>query len=99
MKSSHILVFGSRGQLGSALVPLLQSSGHRVTAVDRDDVDLADSENISHLLKKINPDIVINAAAYTDVPGAEKEEKLAFAINAMAPETMALFCAEKKMLK
>ena len=77
MKSSHILVFGSRGQLGSALVPLLQSSGHRVTAVDRDDVDLADSENISHLLKKINPDIVINAAAYTDVPGAEKEEKLA----------------------
>ena len=79
----RILVFGRVGQLGSALAE---------TFLDQPDVDLAKPENVPDLIGQIEPELVINAAAYTAVDKAESEPQLAERINAHAPRVMAKTC-------
>ena len=67
-----VLLFGRTGQVGSALAeqavtPVVLQSLNRV------DVDLADSSAIDRVIREAQPDVVINAAAYTAVDGAESE--------------------------
>ena len=87
----RILVFGRVGQLGSALAELLPSH-HVVTFLDQPDVDLAKPETLPDLVRQIEPELVINAAAYTAVDKAESEPQLAELINAHAPRVMAKTC-------
>jgi dTDP-4-dehydrorhamnose reductase len=87
----HILVFGKDGQLGKAFQKLLleiAEKSHNVTVqyIGRADCDLVNPGAIANLLKQVQPDLIINAAAYTAVDKAESEPKLAKAINAIAPE-------------
>jgi dTDP-4-dehydrorhamnose reductase len=60
-----------------------------VVALDRAALDLADSDAIRTALRAHQPDIVVNAAAYTDVDRAESDPATAFAVNATAPGVMA----------
>ena len=87
----RILVFGRVGQLGSALAELLPSH-HVVTFLDQPDVDLAKLETLPDLIRQIEPELVINAAAYTAGDKAESEPQLAGLINAHAPREMAKTC-------
>jgi dTDP-4-dehydrorhamnose reductase len=94
----HILVFGKDGQLGKAFQKLLfeiAEKSHNVTVqyIGRADCDLVNPDAIANLLKQVQPDLIINAAAYTAVDKAESEPELAKAINAIAPEMMAQYAA------
>jgi dTDP-4-dehydrorhamnose reductase len=91
----NILVFGKDGQLGKAFQSLFQraplASESSVQYICRNQCDLGHVTALSDLLNTSQPDLIINTAAYTAVDKAETESDLAFAINAKAPEVMALY--------
>jgi dTDP-4-dehydrorhamnose reductase len=78
------LVTGVNGQLGKELLAQAPT-GWTCVALDRAALDLADSAAIARLVDAEQPDLVLNAAAYTAVDRAESEPELAHAINAGAP--------------
>jgi dTDP-4-dehydrorhamnose reductase len=91
----NILVFGKDGQLGKAFKTIFDASKggeiHRIDYVGRTECDLSNAGTIKELLNRTKPDLLINAAAYTAVDKAETEVDLAYAVNAKAPEVMAMF--------
>jgi dTDP-4-dehydrorhamnose reductase len=84
----RLLVTGRNGQVGHALTSSLQGLGE-VIALDRSQLDLADSEALRTAMRELQPAIVINAAAYTAVDAAESDEASALRINAQAPRVLA----------
>jgi dTDP-4-dehydrorhamnose reductase len=84
----RILLTGKSGQVGSALLGTLPSLGE-VIAVDRSQLDLVSPDAIRAAVREARPQIIINAAAYTAVDQAEKEEGLAFRVNRDAPAVLA----------
>ncbi|MGH9493522.1 MAG: dTDP-4-dehydrorhamnose reductase [Candidatus Sulfotelmatobacter sp.] len=86
--SPRILLTGKHGQVGAELARFLPEIGDLV-AVDRHQLDLAHPDQIRRVIRDIRPQIIVNAAAYTPVDLAEKEEPLARAINTDAPGVMA----------
>lgn len=87
-----ILLFGRRGQVGRALEGRLSAIG-MTTAIDRDDLDLVGEDDLGRVLNHVHPELIVNAAAYTDVDGAESDYEMAFQVNAKAPEYMAKWAA------
>lgn len=85
---NKILQIGTKGQLGWELVRTCAPLGE-VVALDYPDVDLSDSYGLRELVKSVKPDIIINAAAYTNVDKAESEPELARAINVVGPGILA----------
>ena len=83
-----ILLTGKEGQVGFALHKKLMSLGE-VVATGRHELDLSNPEANKAFIKKIQPDIIINPAAYTQVDKAESEKLLAHQINAVAPQVLA----------
>jgi dTDP-4-dehydrorhamnose reductase len=81
----RILLTGRTGQVGSALQRSLAPLG-KVIAFDRKGLDLL---SIGDTIVKAKPDIIVNAAAYTAVDRAEREQDMAFAVNARAVENLA----------
>ena len=85
-----ILVTGKQGQLGHALQELSENQTEITWKfTDRSELDITDSINIKTVVKKFHPDWIINAAAYTDVDGAENNEKIAYKVNADGPHYLA----------
>ncbi len=87
-----ILLFGKNGQVGWELQRSLAPLGELI-ALDKQNSqycgDLTNLTGITHTLQTIQPDVIVNAAAYTAVDRAESESDLAFHINAQAPELLA----------
>jgi dTDP-4-dehydrorhamnose reductase len=83
----RILLFGKNGQLGWELQRTLAPSGE-IKALDYEDVDLIDADLIRRTIRELHPEVIVNAAAYTDVDRAESQREQAFAINATAPAIM-----------
>lgn len=83
-----ILLTGRNGQVGWELQKTLAPLGE-VTALGRAELDLLDAARIGEALRAANPDVIVNAAAYTAVDKAESERDLAFAVNAVAPGVLA----------
>jgi dTDP-4-dehydrorhamnose reductase len=83
-----ILLTGKNGQLGFALHKKLVFIGE-IIATDRNELNLENSDAIRLFVEKIKPDIIINAAAYTDVDKAESEIELAHKVNTEAPKVLA----------
>ncbi|MVW80535.1 dTDP-4-dehydrorhamnose reductase [Bordetella sp. 02P26C-1] len=83
-----ILLVGKNGQVGQALQQSLAALGH-IVAVDRQRCDLGDPQTVLATLDAEQPDIIVNAAAYTDVDRAETEPELAMKINAHGPRLLA----------
>lgn len=84
----RILLVGKNGQVGHNLRQLLPAYGE-LTAVDRQQLDLSTPDAIRHTVQQIRPQLIINAAAYTAVDQAEKDEPTARAINTIAPGVLA----------
>ena len=82
-----ILLTGVNGQVGHALQKKL--SNHQVFALNREQLDFSDKDAIRRVVRAIQPDLIINPAAYTAVDKAESEPDLAYAINAIAPQVLA----------
>lgn len=89
----RILLLGAEGQLGRELQPVLAPLGE-VVSWGREALDLSQTDVIAPAIAQLQPDIIINAAAYTAVDRAETESDLAMAINATAPQKMAEVAAE-----
>jgi len=86
--SLRLLILGANGQIGWHLQRTLAPLGE-LTALTRDQLDLADLDKVSRVVRELQPDILVNAAAYTAVDKAESEPELALTINATAPARMA----------
>ena len=87
-----ILVTGAGGQLGLELAELLPERGHDVVALARAELDVADFGSCARALEEHAPDLVVNAAAYTNVDGAETETGAAHAGNVLGPRNLAQLC-------
>lgn len=83
-----ILLTGSTGQVGYELARSLQGVGE-VVALDRQQMDLADLDQVRSVIRAVQPQMIVNPAAYTAVDKAESEPELAFRVNAEAPALMA----------
>lgn len=84
----RILLIGNTGQLGWELERSLGPLGE-LQACDYPAIDLANVDLIRQLCRKCQPDLIVNAAAYTAVDQAEAESGKAHAINAIAPGILA----------
>lgn len=82
--TKSILLIGSNGQVGKELQQILPYYGD-IISVERPTVDLAQPDTLRNVIRSKQPQIIINAAAYTAVDKAESEPELARAINAIAP--------------
>ncbi|MGH2830641.1 MAG: dTDP-4-dehydrorhamnose reductase, partial [Actinomycetota bacterium] len=81
---SRVLVTGAGGQVGRALVVRL---GERAVPRTRAELDITDAPAVRAAMEGV--EAVVNAAAYTDVDGAEADREAAFAINAAGAATVA----------
>ena len=84
----RILLLGSNGQLGKELERQLSEIGH-LDAFPRSLVDITNYKLVKETVDLINPNIIINAAAYTSVDKAEDDKEKAYAINSDAVENLA----------
>lgn len=89
----RIVVFGKDGQVGRALQNIFKSFHAAVVFLGRDDCDLSNQAAVLEVLNRYQPQIIINASAYTAVDRAESERDLAFAINYDAVRWMAEYVA------
>lgn len=97
-----VLVFGGNGQVGQELLRALAPLG-KVVATTRsgtlpdgsacETADFGQPESLPALLDRLQPSVVVNAAAYTAVDRAEQDVEAAFAANAQAPGMIARWCA------
>lgn len=88
-----VLVTGSKGQLGRALLASVPD-GWEAVGVDIEEMDLTDADAIRATVAEVCPDVLISAGAYTAVDKAESEPELAQAINGDAVGVMAGALAE-----
>ena len=86
----RILLTGSNGQLGT---DFRRAAGpeHEIVAHDID-LDITDRAAVAERVRLVAPDIVVNAAAYTNVDAAESDELAAYRVNALGPQNLALAC-------
>jgi dTDP-4-dehydrorhamnose reductase len=91
----RVLVTGAGGQLGLELAEVLPGRGHETVALSRAELDISDPDAVEDTLKVHSPDLVVNAAAYTNVDGCETETGLAYAVNALGPRNLAQVCERR----
>ncbi|MBD0253431.1 MAG: dTDP-4-dehydrorhamnose reductase [Rubrobacter sp.] len=91
----RVLLAGAGGQLGLELAGILPERDHEVVALDRRGLDVADPETVEGAVDEHEPEMVINAAAYTNVDGCEDETGLAYAVNALGPRNLAQACERR----
>ncbi len=89
-----ILIYGKNGQVGTALQSLLVDNA---SVLSSQEFDFFDINKVNAVLGDVSVNAVINAVAYTDVNKAEEEEELAYKINALVPEAIAIYCKERNI--
>ncbi len=92
MKFPKLFITGAHGQLGQALQS--QFADHEIVAWDIQDLDICQFEQVRMALRHMRPDIVINAAAFTQVDQAETHQEAAYRGNALGPRNLALATKE-----
>jgi dTDP-4-dehydrorhamnose reductase len=92
----RVAVTGAEGQLGRALVSLLGPQA--AWAAGRDELDVRDPTAVARVLDSVRPDVVINAAAFNDVDGAEVDPAPAMAVNAVGAGHLARACRKRDAL-
>ncbi|MDA9636364.1 dTDP-4-dehydrorhamnose reductase [SAR86 cluster bacterium] len=90
---NKILILGSNGQLGRDLSKNLSKLGE-VTSLDRNGFDFENPESLDLIIKRLNPKFIVNAAAFTNVDGAESFEKSAYQINSLTVKKIAILAHE-----
>lgn len=91
-----VLVTGAKGQVGSALARL-SHPGLTVHALSRAKLDITDADAIARVFDDVQPDAVVNPAAYPAVDKAESEPERADRVNRLAPGLLAKACARAQI--
>jgi len=87
----RIFITGCKGQLGRALYTVLAE--HILSGCDLPELDITDREAIGAAIADFAPDVVIHAAAWTDVDGCARDPDQAYRANALGAQNVALACA------
>lgn len=87
-----ILLIGATGQLGHDI--LRNNAGHEIAAPGRDQLDLQSPGQLEDAVRQIKPDVVINCAAFHNVPLCEEQPEKAFLINCLAVGRLAASCRQ-----
>lgn len=94
MKSKKALLFGAGGQLGADLKREFTSRGYEVTGLERSKLDITDAAQVEQCITSLDPEVVLNSAAYNKVDLAENEPLEAFKANALAVSNIARACRQ-----
>lgn len=97
MAKNNFFVTGASGQLGSAFLRTFALKGISASSISHKEGDIRDIDQMRAAIKKFQPSVLINCAAYNDVDKAEKEPEAAFSINSDAVKNLATFCQENKI--
>jgi len=84
------LITGASGQLGSALQEELTQRGIDFVGANSSELDITKPLIVNEMVDLIKPNVMINAAAWTDVDGAESNESAAYSVNALGPQNLAI---------
>jgi dTDP-4-dehydrorhamnose reductase len=90
----NILVLGYKGMLGNDLAVRL-AAHHDVTGKDIEDFDITSESSCRDIISDASFDVVVNAAAYTDVDGCESNKEQCFSVNAEGVKNVASVCQER----
>jgi dTDP-4-dehydrorhamnose reductase len=93
----NILLIGKQGQIAWELQVTLATLGN-VTVLGSQELDLNNPDQIVDRVRSIQPQIIVNAAAYTAVDKAESEPELCMSINANAPRVLAELARQSQAL-
>ena len=92
-----LLITGRHGQLGSELFDLQANyPQYQMVFVDREEMDLSNTDQIIEVLDKEQPNIIVSAGAYTAVDKAESDQELCDAINHIAVKTIGDWATKNK---
>ena len=89
-----ILVTGCNGQLGKAIQKEYENDEAMLVCTDVGDLDIADNAQVMQYVRELQPDVIINCAAYTAVDACENAWDLAYRINAIGPRNLAIAARE-----
>ncbi|AJG97802.1 NAD(P)-dependent oxidoreductase [Clostridium beijerinckii] len=101
-----ILITGSKGQLGNELLDIIKSGKaeigevseaikkSEVIALDVDELDITNLEQVKSKINNLKPNVIINCAAATNVDGCESNEDFAFKVNSIGPRNLAIASEE-----
>ncbi len=91
-----VLLIGKTGQLGGDLIR--NNPGHELYAPGRSELDIGQPDSVSAAFGEFAPDLVINTAAFHNVPLCESEVERAFRVNCAAVRDLAALCRESGAL-
>ncbi len=89
----RVAVIGANGQLGSDVAAVLEKR-HEVIRLTHQEIEVTDAEQVRQVLTALRPYVVINTAAYHNVPMCEVEVEKAYRVNAYGALNVARACAE-----
>jgi dTDP-4-dehydrorhamnose reductase len=90
----RVAVTGTNGQVGSVLSKLLQTQGHEVKALAKPNGDITDRKAVMNFAESFRPEIIFHPAAYTHVDNCESQPEIAYSVNALGTQNLALACAK-----
>lgn len=94
-----IALIGSNGQLGTDILRIAKEEQSFIfIPLTHKDIEICDKENVRQALDRINPDIILNTAAYNRVDDAQKDPTQAFAVNAFATKYLAEYAELKNLI-
>src|SRR5450759_2610804 len=91
-----ILLLGHKGMLGTDLLTQMRLH-HEIVGMDKEEIDITSADECAKAIGKTAPQIVINAAGYTNVDGCETAKEECFAVNAEALKNIAVACHRKNI--
>jgi dTDP-4-dehydrorhamnose reductase len=89
-----VLITGANGQLGQDLVKIFNANSFEVCGFGRDRLDVTDLDQSRELIRSLHPDVIVHAAAYTQVDQAETDVENAYLVNAVGTRNMAIIAEE-----
>ncbi len=92
-----ILITGSKGMLGSDLAVEFRKTNNEIIGCSKEEIDITNKQHIKKI-EKINPKVIINCAAYTNVDLAEKEREKCYSVNTLGVKNLVEFCEHRDVI-